>query len=224
MSDNGQCGAKAPEGDSLLAGRGNFARFDSQPVPEECLRQILALASLSPTECYFRPWRWIVVRSQVGKQVVEAATMTATPLGTAPVVLICLADTTAWKTAPQQIQEMVAKKKLSPQRAQEVLRGIREQYASSPELAQRATLAHAFAALHQILIAVADCELSACWVSAFDEPKIKAHFHIPGQFLVAALLGIGHAERPLSPPPELPLQSLVYQEKFGQALDFKNTE
>ena len=165
-----------------------------------------------------------MVRSQAGKQVVESATCVEAPLVTAPVVLICLADTGAWKTAPQQIQEMVAKKKLSPASAQEILRKIREQYASSPELTQRAALAHAFVALHQILIAAADCDLSAYWVSAFDEEKIKAHFHIPDQFLVAALIGIGYAEKPLPPPPALPLQSLVYQEKFGEAYESKNRD
>jgi len=30
-------------------------------------------------------------------------------------------------------------------------------------------------------------------------------------------LGIGYAEKPLPPPPELPRQSLFYQEKFGEA-------
>jgi hypothetical protein len=51
----------------------------------------------------------------------------------------------------------------------------------------------------------------------FDEQKIKTHFHIPDQFLVAALLAIGYGEKPLPLAPKLPLQSLVYQEKFGEA-------
>lgn len=217
VSDSGKCDTKAPWIEPFLHVRSSFARFSGQPVPDECLRHVLEIARLSPTEWYFQPWRWILVRSQAGKQVIESATLVEAPLSTAPVVLICLADTGAWKTAAQQIQEMVAKKKLSPQNGQEILRKIREQYASSPDLAHRAALAHAFVALHQILIAAADCELSAYWVSAFDEPRIKSHFHIPDQFVVAALLGIGHAENPLPPPPPLPLNVLVYQEKFGQA-------
>jgi hypothetical protein len=84
-------------------------------------------------------------------------------------------------------------------------------------MAQRAALAHAFVALHQILMAAAECDLSAYWISVFDEQGIKTHFHIPDRFLVAALLALGHGEQPLPAASELPLQSLVYQEKFGEA-------
>jgi nitroreductase len=203
----------------FLHARSNFARFNGEPVPEECLRHILELARLSPTEWYFQPWRWILVRSHAGKQVVEAASLVAAPLSTAPVVMICLADPGAWKTAPQQIQEMVARQVLSALNGQEILRKIREQYASSPELTQRAALAHAFIAVHQILIAAANCDLSAYWVSAFDEQKVKAYFHIPDHFLVAALIGIGYAEKTVAPLPELPLQSHIYEETFGEAYE-----
>jgi nitroreductase len=217
MDGNGDSHNKPKWVESFLHAGSNFARFNAEPVPEECLRHILELARLSPTEWYFQPWRWILVRSQAGKQVVESASLVEAPLSTAPLVMICLADIGAWKTAPQQIQEMVTRKELSALNGQEILRKIREQYAASPERAQRATLAHAFLALHQILIAAADCNLSAYWVSAFDEQRIKAHFHIPDQFLVAALLGIGYADKPLPAAPPRPLASLFYHEKFGQA-------
>jgi len=216
MPDNDGCGDQPKWMEPFLHVRQNFGRFSAQPIPAECLNQILEIARLSPTEWYFQPWRWIVVRSEAGKHQIETSTQIEVPLVSAPVVLICLADTSAWKTAPQQLQEMVIKKKISGERAQEILRKIREHYATSPELAQRAALAHAFVALHQILMAAAECNLSAYWVSVFDEQKIKTHFHIPDQFLVAALLAIGYGEKPLPLAPELPLRSLVYQEKFGE--------
>jgi len=217
MSGNGRCGDQPKWMETFLHVRQNFGRFNAQPIPADCLNRILEIAQLSPTEWYFQPWRWIVVRSEAGKRQIETSTQVEAPLVSAPVVLICLADTNAWKTAPQQLQEMVIKKKISGEKAQEVLRKIREHYTTSPELAQRAALAHAFVALHQILMAAAECNLSAYWVSVFDEQKIKTHFHIPDQFLVAALLAIGYGETPLPLAPSLPLQSLVYQEKFGEA-------
>ena len=217
MPDNGIGGDQPKWREPFLHARQNFGRFSAQPIPAEYLNRILEIARLSPTEWYFQPWRWIVVHSEAGKRQIEASTQVEAPLLSAPVVLICLADTSAWKTAPQQLQAMVASKKISQEKAQEILRRIREYYATSPEMAQRAALAHAFVALHQILMAAAECNLSAHWVSVFDEQKIKTHFHIPDQFLVAALLAIGYGEKPLPLPPELPLRSLVYQEKFGEA-------
>lgn len=217
MADNGSCGNQPKWLEPFLHARQNFGRFNAQPIPADCLNRILEIARLSPTEWYFQPWRWIVVRSEAGKRQIETSTQVEAPLVSAPVVLICLADTGAWKTAPQQLQEMVIKKKISGEKAQEILRKIREHYTTSPELAQRAALAHAFVSLHQILMAAAECNLSAYWVSVFDEQKIKTHFHIPDQFLVAALLAIGYGETPLPLATNLPLQSLVYEEKFGEA-------
>jgi nitroreductase len=203
--------------ETFLHVRQSFARFSDQPVPEECVRHVLELARLSPTEWYFQPWRWIVVQSEAGKRKLADATRANAPLDAAPLVLVCLADTSAWKTAPDRLREMVAGKKITEEQAREVLRRIREYYSVSPRQAERAALAHAFVALHQILIAATDCNLSAYWVSAFDEERIKTEFNIPDPFIVAALLAIGYGEEPLAADPQPAVQSLVYREQFGEA-------
>jgi hypothetical protein len=40
--------------------------------------------------------------------------------------------------------------------------------------------------------------------------------------LRVSTLAIGYAEKPLPPPPELPQQSLFYQEKSGEAFSTKS--
>jgi len=71
--------------------------------------------------------------------------------------------------------------------------------------------------VHQILLGAAECRLSAYWVTEFDEVKIKTHFHIPDPFLVAALLPLGYGEEALAPAASnLPLRTLIYNEKFGE--------
>jgi nitroreductase len=195
----------------------NFTSFAPQDISDSCLERLIETARLYPSEWNSQPWRWIVVRSEAGKQMLEAATLIKVPLHSAPVVLICLADTLAWKTAPQCLREMVADNKMTEEEAREVLRKIGEAYSLSPQIAQRAALANSFVALHQMLLAADDCGLSAYWVTEFNEHKIKMHFHIPDSFLVAALLPLGYREKTLPPPvPKLPLLSLVYKEKFGE--------
>jgi nitroreductase len=197
-----------------------FTRFSSQEIPDACLNHLIELARLAPSEWNFQPWRWIVVRSEPGKRQLDSSIYLPVPLGSAPVVLICLTDTYAWKTAPQRLQEMVASEKMTQEQANEVLGKIREYYSASPEIARRAALASAFVALHQMLLAAADCELSAYWVTEFNEQKIKDFFHIPDSFLVAALMAIGYRDGSMPPPaPKLPLVSLVYKEKFGEGHD-----
>jgi hypothetical protein len=71
-------------------------------------------------------------------------------------------------------------------------------------------------AVHQVLIAATCCHVPAQWVSVFDERKIRTGFHIPDQFLVAALLAIGQKESEAPVAVALPAQPFVYHEKFGE--------
>lgn len=200
----------------------SLTRFSAQDIPDACLEHVIEMARLAPSEWDVQPWRWIVVRSETAKKQLEAATHIKVPLSSAPAILICLADTLAWKSAPQHLQEMVANQRITEAEARDALRSLREYYSASPEVARRTALASSFVALHQMLLAAAECSLSAYWVTEFDELKIKTHFHIPDHFLVAALLPIGYREETLPPPvPKLPLRALVYNEKFGETLNAK---
>jgi nitroreductase len=194
-----------------------FTPFASKALTDDCLARVIEVAHHAPSELSFQPWRWIVVRSEPGRQHLESSAYIKVPLSTAPIVLICLSDTNAWKAAPEHLRKMVAQSKLTDNDAREALNRIREYYSVSPQHADRAALANGFIALHQMLLAAAECDLQAYWVTEFDEPKVKSYFHIPDQFLVAALLAIGYHEES-SPPtnPALPLQALVYEEKFGE--------
>ena len=196
-----------------------FPRFSEQEVADECLGRLIEGARLAPSEWNLQTWRWIVVRGGAAKQYLEAATSIKVPLSSAPVILICLADTLAWKSAPQYLQEMIAGRKITEEEGREALRRVREYYSSSPEIAKRTALANAFVAVHQILLGAAECRLSAYWVTEFDEAKVKTHFHIPDHFLVAALLPLGFREdTQAAPVSKLPLGALIYKEKFGERL------
>ena len=186
---------------------------------DDCLGRVIEVARLAPSEWNLQTWRWIVVRGDAAKKYLEAATYIKVPLSSAPVILICLADTLAWKSAPQYLQEMIASRKITEEEGHEALRRVREYYSSSPEVAKRTALANAFVAVHQILLGAAESNLSAYWVTEFDEAKIKTHFHIPDHFLVAALLPIGYREEtPATTVSKLPLREFIYKEKFGETL------
>ncbi len=191
-------------------------RFIEQEVPDSSLEHIIGSACLSSSEWNFQPRRWIVVRSNAGKNLLEATVYIKVPLRSAPAVLVCLADTLAWKSAPQHLEEMVASHKMTEEEAREALRTIRDYYSASPQIAERASLASAFVALHQLLLSADECGLSTFWVTGFNEQKIKTYFHVPDQYLVAALLAVGYGERSLPLPVfKAPIQSFLYREKFG---------
>jgi nitroreductase len=194
-----------------------FPRFSAQDVDDDSLARIIDGARLAPTEWNLQTWRWIVVRNDGAKKYLEAATSIKVPLSSSPVILICLADTLAWKAAPQYLQEMIANRKITEEEGREALRQVREYYSSSPEIAKRTALANAFVAVHQILLVAAESDLSSYWVTEFDEAKIKTQFHIPDHFLVASLIPVGYREEPPTPAvSKLPLRTVIYKEKFGE--------
>ena len=193
-----------------------FPRFSRQDIADDCLGRIIELAHPAPSEWNVQTWRWIVVRGDAAKKHLEAAASGQVPLSSAPVILICLADTLAWKSAPQHLQEMIASRKITEEEGREILHRLREYYSASPDIAKRTAQANAIAAVHQILLRAAECNLSAYWVTEFDEARIKTHFHIPDHFLVAALLPLGYREDTPAPPiTKLPVRTFIYREKFG---------
>ena len=194
-----------------------FPRFSVRGIDDDSLARVIDVARQAPTEWNLQTWRWIVVRNDGAKRQLEAATSIKVPLSSAPVILICLADTLAWKAAPQYLREMIANRKITEEEGHEALRRVREYYSSSPEVAKRTALANAYVAVHQILLGAAESNLSSYWLTEFDEAKIKTHFHIPDNFLVAALVPIGYREEAPAPAAsKLPLRSYVYKEKFGE--------
>lgn len=178
------------------------------------------MARQAGTEGNLQPTRWIVVRSEAAKRHLEAATSIEVPLTSAPVILICLVDALAWKSAPQRLQQMVATGKITEEQGREVLRQLQQYYSSSPDIAQRSALAYGLEAVQQVLLGAGSCDLSAFWVTEFDEAPIKTHFHIPDHFIVAALVPIGYTEEtPAQPSSQSSPHGLIYQEKFGKVFN-----
>ncbi len=213
-ADNSRCNEQSPLRVGLV-----FPHFSPQDIANDSLARVIDEACLTPTELNLQTWRWIVVRSSAAKKCLEAATSIKVPLSSAPIILICLADTLAWKSAPQYLKQMIDNRRITAEEGHEALRQLRDYYSSSPEIAKRTALANAFVAVHQVLLAAAENNLASYLVTEFDEARIKNHFHIPDSFLVAALLPIGYGEEvPVAASPRLPLRSFIYQEKFGEPI------
>jgi nitroreductase len=76
------------------------------------------------------------------------------------------------------------------------------------------------AAIENILLMVTALNLGACWVIApcidiRDEERLKNLLGIPEGFKAISILSIGHPTRPHRPRPRLPIQELVFTEKWG---------
>jgi nitroreductase len=217
MSENTIANNSRHAGNPKLGVGPMFPRFSTQDVDDDSIAGVIDSARLAPAEWNLQTWRWIVVRNDAAKKFLETAASIKVPLSSAPVILICLADTLAWKSAPQHLQEMIACDRITEEEGREVLRQVREYYASSPEVAARTALANAYVAVHQVLLGAAERNLSSYWMTEFDEASIKTYLHIPDHYMVAALVPLGHREEtPALATAKNPLPSFIYKEKFGE--------
>jgi nitroreductase len=57
--------------------------------------------------------------------------------------------------------------------------------------------------------------IGTCWIGAFNGKGIRTLCTIPDHLKIIALISVGYADHPVSPPPRLPLKELVHYETFG---------
>src|SRR5512136_257394 len=77
------------------------------------------------------------------------------------------------------------------------------------------------AAIENMLLMVTALGLGACWVIApcidiRDEERIKALLGMPEGFKAVSIISVSHPTRPHRPRPRLPINELVFTEKWGE--------
>ena len=58
--------------------------------------------------------------------------------------------------------------------------------------------------------------LGSCWIGAFNEEAIRCLIDLPAHLKIIALISLGYAVSPVSPPPRLPLKEIVRYDTFGK--------
>ena len=77
------------------------------------------------------------------------------------------------------------------------------------------------AAIENMLLMITALGLGACWVIApcidiRDEERVKALLNIPEGFKAVSVISVGRPTRPHRPRPRMPINQLVFSEKWGE--------
>ena len=210
----------------VLTSRKSIRRYKPDPVPDEMIDKILEAARWAPTGENYQPWRFIVIRDPETKN--KIGDLARLGSGSRMTTWYCLGE----------MQERFTKIE-DPVKRAEVLRFMYSGEVS--EFAKHAPLVIAVigtlmegsvdvpydlsAAIENILLEAHSLGLGACWVhgpvaSTRDAKKFKQILDIPtgmGEYKVIAYIAIGFPkEQRKHPRPKLPLEDLVYWEKFGR--------
>jgi nitroreductase len=179
--------------------------FDSTPIPEADLREILRLGLEAPSGYNLQPWRFVVVRDPEQRKRLRAAAFGQPKVEEAPVVVVACGDPDAWRGEDGDLEKMIAMAKEKGM--------INEQYATlirtnvmnflgnapgdaggvAPDFGVWANR-HTMIAFTTIMWAAETLGYDTAPMEGFVESQVKQVLGIPERVRVVALLAIGRAK------------------------------
>jgi nitroreductase len=205
----------------VIQDRRSIRDYTTDPVSDQDLDMILEAARLAPSGENAQPWRFIVVKdAKTRKKLGAIAGGGSGRRFTAEYVtkkmqerFSNLEDEEKKKAAFEKLTSGKVSTFLADAPVNIVVCGRKDVWDLPYDTS---------AAIENMLLAVTALGLGACWVIApcidiRDEKRVKALFGLPEELKVVSIVAIGHSTRPHRPRPRLPINELVFSEKWGQA-------
>jgi nitroreductase len=205
----------------LIQDRRSIRQYAKDPVSEEHLEMILEAARQAPSGENAQPWRFIVVKDEATRKELGA---------------IAGGGSGRRFTAEYVTKQMQAR--FESLEDEEKKKAIFEKLTSGRVSAFLADAPVSIvvcgrkdvwdlpydtsAAIENMLLMVTALDLGACWVIApaidiRDEERLKDLLGVPEEAKVVSIIAVGHPTRPHRPRPRLPLNELVFNEKWDVA-------
>ncbi|MEW5868167.1 MAG: nitroreductase family protein [Chloroflexota bacterium] len=203
----------------IIQDRRSIREFSAEPVSEHDLDLILEAARQAPSGENAQPWRFIIVKDEVMRKKMGAIAGGGSGRRfTAEFVtkkmqerFANLQDEAKKQAAFQKLTSGQVSAFMADAPVNIVVCGKKDVWDMPYDTS---------AAIENILLMVTALGLGACWVIApcidiRDEERIKALLGIPEGYKAVSILSVGHPTRPHRPRPRLPVNELVFTEKWG---------
>jgi F420 biosynthesis protein FbiB-like protein len=194
-----------------LKSRRSIRKYQSKPVLQELIKEVLSAAAWAPSAHNAQPWRFIVLTEASSKRELAEAMAKAWAIdmakdGVKTDEQVLLARVERFATSPVLIMACFTIEDMTKQPDQK--RKIVERDLAVESLG---------AALQNLLLAANSKGLGACWfcAPAFCKDAVRKALKIPENVEPAALVVMGYpAEKP-SAPPRKPLGDFCFKGKWG---------
>jgi nitroreductase len=190
--------------------RRSIRKFKPDPVPDECVAELLESARLAPSGCNAQPWRFKVVRDPGKRLLLAQAAHDQMFIAEAPVVIVCCADVQGYLDGSVSgIQDLGKIGAVEDKVVKVLVKNIDQlRTYSVEELGARITANVAIAIEHMVLRAL-DFGLGSCWIRFLDAERIKKMFGWDDNIFVVALLPVGYPAESPAPRKRLLLKALL---------------
>ena len=203
----------------IIQDRRSIREWTEEPISEQDLAMILEAGRHAPSGENAQPWRFIIVRdAETRKKLGALAGGGSNRRFTAEFVtqqmqerFTNLQDEAKKKAAFEKLTSGQVSAFLANAPLNIVVCGKKDVWDMPLDTS---------AAIENMLLMVTALGLGACWVIApcidiRDEERVKALLNIPEGFKVVSVISVGRPTRPHRPRPRMPINQLVFLEKWG---------
>jgi nitroreductase len=197
----------------LIESRRSIRHFQDRPIPPEVVDKLLRAGQLAPSRANSQPWRFIVIDDQATKEALFEAVYKQKLVLAAPLLITVLGVIDPRKSVPHRTQELVEANCFG-QDVKEFADRVLDDWTMA-ELKVDAALNSAIAATH-IILAAHSLGLGCCWVKLCQDDKVLEILGVPSDYYNAGVLAIGYPDEHPKQRPRVPLETLVYRNRYGQ--------
>lgn len=205
----------------VIQDRRSIRHYTTDPVSEEHLEMILEAARQAPSGENAQPWRFVIVKDEATRKRLGAIAGGGSGRRfTAEFV------TQKMQERFENLEDEAKKKAIFDKLTSGQVSAFLAEAPVSIVVCGRKDVwdlpYDTSAAIENMLLMVTALGLGACWVIApcidiRDEERLKDLLGVPEGVKVVSIVSVGHPTRPHRPRPRLPLEELVYKEKWGVA-------
>jgi len=171
--------------------------FDpDRDVPPEDLDKILETATRAPSSFNLQPWKVAVLREPAQKAKLRVLAWDQPKVTEAPVILMFLANTEAWKiyspSFERQFSYLVGAGHRKPEDRDAFAASVRSLYGETPEKSLAFAVKNTAFFAMTVMYAAADLGYVTHPMDGFDHDGVRKAFSIPDTFWIPLLMAVGH--------------------------------
>jgi len=192
--------------------RRSIRKFKPDPVPDECIAELLESARLAPSGCNAQLWRFKVVRQPDERMLLAMAACNQMFIAQAPVVIVCCADVKGYiEGSVSSIQDLGKIGAVEDGVVKVLINNLEQMKSYSVEQIGPRIAANVAIAIEHMVLRALDFGLGTCWVRLLDGEMIRQTFGWGDNIYVVALLVIGYPAESPEPRKRLPLEALIIE-------------
>ncbi len=182
--------------------RRSVIHFDpTREVPEEIIREIMAIASLSPSSYNLQPWEVVVVKSREMKAKLREICYNQQKVEDAGVDIVVVANLKAAEEHVDRVLDSwVQLGYISPDQREDMRDRILQDWGSVEKRKRKAIRDAAMFAM-SLMIVARYFGLETHPLEGFDEPKLKKLLGIDRDRIVPLIIAMGYRHPEKEPPP-----------------------